>query len=139
MKRTSVLVLSALCLGLAIAAYVGLKTQAVAVETVLAGHWQVTTLGGLALPDQASVTFDFAAPSVSGSAGCNRFTGTYGQDGSNVTFGPAALTRMACAPEVMDVEAGFTKALSRITRFDIAADRLQFYIGASLVMQAQRG
>ena len=48
---------------------------------------------------------------VSGSSGCNTFTGSYTLDGINVTIGPLASTMMACEQPVMDQEAAFLKAL----------------------------
>jgi heat shock protein HslJ len=56
--------------------------------------------------------------SVSGSAGCNTFTGTYTVDGDKLTIGPLASTRKFCSPqEVMDQEAGYLAALSSSVSF----------------------
>lgn len=53
---------------------------------------------------------------VSGSAGCNNYTGSYTASGSSLTFGPAATTRRMCAqPEgVMEQEQGFLNALATV-------------------------
>jgi heat shock protein HslJ len=51
---------------------------------------------------------------VSGSTGCNRFTGTYSQDGVVVTLGILATTRRACLPEAMKREQQFLDLLSKI-------------------------
>jgi heat shock protein HslJ len=53
---------------------------------------------------------------VSGLTGCNRFTGTYSQDGSALTIGTLGTTRRACLPEVMKREQQFLGLLSRARR-----------------------
>jgi len=50
---------------------------------------------------------------VSGSAGCNRFTGPYERDGTRLSLGPLATTRRMCPSEVMEAEQAFLSALSR--------------------------
>jgi len=62
----------------------------------------------------SAVTAEFADDgTVSGSSGCNNFTGSYVLDGSKVTIGPLASTRKLCdSPQgVMEQEAGFLAAL----------------------------
>jgi heat shock protein HslJ len=44
---------------------------------------------------------------VAGSTGCNRFTGSYSQDGHALTIGTLATTRRACLPEAMQREQQF--------------------------------
>jgi putative lipoprotein len=51
---------------------------------------------------------------VGGSSGCNRFTGTYTQKGDELTLGPLATTRMACRPEVMELEQQFLAMLGNV-------------------------
>ena len=51
---------------------------------------------------------------VGGSSGCNRFTGTYNQEGNELTLGPLASTRMACPPEVMEREQEFHAMLGNV-------------------------
>jgi heat shock protein HslJ len=55
---------------------------------------------------------------VSGSTGCNRFTGTYSQDGSTLTIGTLATTRRACLPEVMRREEQFLEVLSKVRQVE---------------------
>ncbi|MFC7447414.1 META domain-containing protein [Rhodococcus daqingensis] len=78
-----------------------------------------------------SVALETAAPnlligedgSVTGSAGCNRITGTAQVAGDKVTFGPLATTRMACEPEVAEVERAVLNVLNGETTFTVDADR----------------
>jgi heat shock protein HslJ len=49
---------------------------------------------------------------VSGSAGCNRYTGAYTRTGDRLAIGPLATTRMLCdPPAVMEQERAFVSAM----------------------------
>lgn len=62
---------------------------------------------------------------ISGSAGCNRYTGSYTLSGSSISFGPIATTLMACLDEdVTRQEQQFLAALMASTTFDLVGDRL---------------
>jgi heat shock protein HslJ len=89
----------------------------------LAGtSWRVTGYNNgrqavVSLLDGTQMTMEFAADGrVSGSAGCNRFTGTYTLSGSSLKLGPAAATRMMCAqPDgIMTQEQQFLQALATV-------------------------
>jgi heat shock protein HslJ len=49
---------------------------------------------------------------VTGSSGCNTFTGSYKLTQERLEFGPLATTRMACEPAVMEQEARFLSILA---------------------------
>jgi heat shock protein HslJ len=104
----------------------------------LSGKWRVVTLGGGTLPPTANVTLDFAAKTVSGSSGCNNYSGSYTQKGTDLSFGPTAMTRKACPPQLMDIETGFAKALASVTAYDMNSGRLRLLVGEHVIMQAQR-
>ena len=55
---------------------------------------------------------------VTGSSGCNRFTGEYAQDGGTLIMGTLATTRMACPPEIMQREQEFLALLGKIRHVD---------------------
>jgi copper homeostasis protein (lipoprotein) len=85
--------------------------------TIEGKTWRLVELPGhvLAATGPAKAPFlvlDGATKRVSGSAGCNRFNGTYELSGSSLRFGPLAATRMMCPPEMMAVEDALLKALS---------------------------
>jgi putative lipoprotein len=61
---------------------------------------------------------------VTGSSGCNRFTGKCAQDGGTLTMGPLATTRMACPPEIMQREQEFLALLGKIRHVDRTNRRL---------------
>jgi heat shock protein HslJ len=63
---------------------------------------------------------------ISGSAGCNRYTGTFTTDGAVLAVGQVATTRRACAQEgLMEQEAAFVAALGRVATLEIEVDRLE--------------
>jgi heat shock protein HslJ len=51
---------------------------------------------------------------LAGYSGCNRFTGSFTQDGNTLTMGPLATTRMACPPEAMKREQQFLALLGKV-------------------------
>jgi len=64
---------------------------------------------------------------VSGSGGCNNFSGSYTLSGSSISFGPLASTLRACFPvEVSEQEQYFYAALSATTTYELNGDRLTF-------------
>lgn len=64
--------------------------------------------------------------SLSGSAGCNNYSGTYEVDGENMTIGPLAVTQMFCEqPEgTMEQEAEYLAALGTVATWNITGDQL---------------
>ena len=76
----------------------------------------------------SELTMEFSADGrVAGYAGCNRYTGSFKQDGKALSFGPAAATRRMCIePEgVMEQEQQFLKALETVATARHEADRLE--------------
>ena len=63
---------------------------------------------------------------VSGSAGCNNFTGSYEVDGQALGMGPAAVTRKMCMGDgIMEQESAFLAALASAATWEIRGERLQ--------------
>lgn len=93
--------------------------------------WTLTDLNGAAPLPGAVPTLAFdAAGQAAGSAGCNRYFGTFAEDGAAVTFGPLGSTKMACAPEVMQQETTFLQLLGDVVSFAVAGDTLTLTTGA---------
>jgi heat shock protein HslJ len=81
--------------------------------------------GALAdIPAEVHADLVFAAGGVSGSAGCNRYTGAFDASGDAIVFGPLATTLMACPPPASEVEAAYLAALRAVTAYAVTADRL---------------
>ena len=72
---------------------------------------------------------------VSGSAGCNGFSGRYSQAGDSLSFSPLATTRMACKKYVMAQERVFLNAMSGVRSYAIEGRQLTVFdaSGASLL------
>ena len=86
--------------------------------------WQLTAVGRHVVPDDVAPPATFAAGGVTGTGGCNRFTGAYRVDRAALTVGPIASTRMACPGEVGAVEGAFFTALDRVAAHAIAGRSL---------------
>jgi heat shock protein HslJ len=66
------------------------------------------------------ITALFAADdTVSGSAGCNRFNGTYTRNAERLSFSPLATTKMACPGYVMTQERVFLDAMGEVASYTI--------------------
>lgn len=83
--------------------------------------------GVASVPPGAGLTVRFGRDgSLTGSAGCNTFRGTYEVDGGSIAVPPAASTEMMCMDEgVMERERQLLDALSAASTWEIAGDRLQ--------------
>ena len=91
----------------------------------LAGEWQMADLNGGGPVAGGRLRFDGGdqgTSQVSGSAGCNRFAGSWKQDGTTLKLGPFAATRMACPPPAMDVERRVLALLGAATSVTYTAD-----------------
>lgn len=64
---------------------------------------------------------------VTGTAGCNEYSASYGLDGESIEIGPAAATRRFCGePEgTMEQESRYLEALQSAATFRIAGDKLE--------------
>jgi uncharacterized lipoprotein YbaY/heat shock protein HslJ len=85
--------------------------------------------------DAPNIEFDRAQKRVSGSSGCNRFTGAFEIDGSALRLSRIAGTRRACLDaELQRVETSFLKLLGTATRFEVQGDTLRLYAGERSVL-----
>jgi len=78
----------------------------------------------VAVPDQVQATAAFTADRISGSGGCNSFTGSYTTDGATIEIGPLATTLKACLPLISDVEAAYLARLDEATSYAITDEAL---------------
>lgn len=90
-----------------------------ALALLTGAEWVVEDIGGAGLVDASHLSLTFYADgSVGGAAGCNGWTGSFTLD-AGLTFGPAAATRMACAPALMTQEQAFLTALGQVAAYGI--------------------
>jgi len=97
----------------------------------VAGDWEVVSVlyddGIHSVVIGTTLTAVFAADgTLSGSGGCNTFSGTYSADGDHVRIGPLAATQRACAgPKgANEQEMGYFAALQSATTIEQAGDEL---------------
>jgi heat shock protein HslJ len=90
--------------------------------TLAGTAWSLRSIGGTDLPGGVIVTLDLTGDQASGTSGCNQYGGSYTVDGSSITFGPMAVTEMACPDPQMSVEAAYLSAIAAATTWAIPAD-----------------
>lgn len=90
------------------------------IELLTGREWVVEDIAGAGLIDSSRVTVHVGREGrVSGTGGCNRYTGQFELTGERLTVGPVAGTMMACAEAVMNQEQRFYDALGKVDGFDI--------------------
>jgi heat shock protein HslJ len=88
------------------------STPPVGVDNPLVGTaWLAWDINGSGPGDKTYATLVFNPGRVSGSSGCNRFSGVLEVKAEAWQASDIALTRMECAPELMKEEASFIGAL----------------------------
>ncbi len=86
-------------------------------------EWTVTKIDGRDPVENSRISLTFERMGrLSGSASCNRFTGSYTITGEGVSFGLTGTTFMACPEPLMRQERGFLDLLRSVSRFEIADD-----------------
>jgi heat shock protein HslJ len=91
--------------------------------------WTLTSIAAgdavMSVVSGTEITAVFAADeTLSGSAGCNSFSGTYTLAGDRLSFSPLATTKMACAGYVMTQERVFLDSMSEVASFTIEGAQL---------------
>ncbi len=95
----------------------------------LTGAWLAEDISGGGVIDYLQTTLEIAADGkVSGSGGCNRFTGSAAIDGDKITFGNLASTMMACTEAAMDQEHKFHAALADARSYRIDAGQRKLFL-----------
>ncbi|WP_283426536.1 META domain-containing protein [Shimia sagamensis] len=90
-------------------------------ENALSGSdWVVVQMNGNTVQEARVPELKFAPDGrVSGTSGCNRFTGNYTEKGSQLEFGPLATTRMACPGDLGQQETTFFQTLAKVTAYGV--------------------
>jgi len=91
-------------------------------DIVLEEHlWLLQTYGTNTVTPGTQITANFEDNTVSGSAGCNTYSGSYERTSTDLTVGALATTRMNCSePEgTMEQETEFLTLLQNSSSFDI--------------------
>lgn len=87
---------------------------------LLHGEWRITELGetGVLAKSEPTITFGTDG-SVSGSASCNRFRGSYTLTGESLGLSGLALTRMLCEAALIEQERSVVETLETTSHFEI--------------------
>lgn len=88
--------------------------------------WALMSLDGIPPVAGTEITATFGTDRrVSGSAGCNRYTGAWEASGPTIEIGPLASTRMSCPmPGVMEQEQRYMVTLEAAVLAAIEGDQL---------------
>ncbi|MFL2547024.1 MAG: META domain-containing protein [Candidatus Rariloculaceae bacterium] len=94
-------------------------------------NWVLTRLGGHPVIANANsrpprLMLSSSENNASGFSGCNNFSGGYEIDGSSISFGPLAVTMMACS-EGGDTESAFLDARGSTTSWRRIRHHLELY------------
>jgi heat shock protein HslJ len=100
-------------------------------------EWRLVSIGGTAAGtgangQPATLRLDETSGRASGYAGCNQFSGSYTLSGSSLSFGPLAMTRMACA-QGGELESRYTMALEQATGWKTTSTGLELRKGSTLL------
>ncbi len=128
-------------LALAVLAAIALPACAITsrdATTELPGtSWELVEIDGAAPAADPPPTLTFEDDgTVSGSGGCNTFSGGVTIDGTSLSFGPLASTQMACPDPVGQEEQAFLLAMDEVTEYTIDDEgRLVLEGGTPLVFE----
>ncbi|MEM9531465.1 MAG: META domain-containing protein [Pseudomonadota bacterium] len=114
-------------------------TEAAAAKSAT-GRWQLTDINGTApLADAESwLEIDLAAGQLSGSAGCNNFTGGFDSSTDALSLGPLAMTKKMCEGPLMDQETKVLEVLTAVSAMSVDADGLLELRGTAGQLKAKR-
>lgn len=89
------------------------------------GRWLAEEISGSGVDPAVQSTLEFTdGGEAGGSGGCNRYRSEARIDGTTISFGAIAATRMACAAPAMEQEQRFFEALGKAASWRQEDDRL---------------
>ncbi len=95
--------------------------------------WRLVGIGGRALdPELPEITLGFESGRISGSGGCNWYTGWLAEADGGFTISHLAVTRRSCVhPRIMDREAQYVAALEKISSYRLTDRELTLMYGST--------
>ena len=114
MRRLAILLTAFLMAGCAL-------TTRVATTDLPGSTWELVAFDGEAVAGDTVPTLAFDQQgAVSGSTGCNTFSGEVAIEGNALSFGPLVTTRMACAdPAANAQEEAFLSAMAGVSGYTV--------------------
>lgn len=106
---------------LALAGCAGKSSQPA--QPSIIGLWAAQEVASVPVAADARITLSlYGNGRAVGHAGCNNYTGGYKRTGGDISFGPLISTKMACTPEIMNLEQSYLSTLTAATRAERRAD-----------------
>ena len=100
-------------------------------DTLAGSNWTFVSIGGVAVAKDRPTALQFDGTRLSGSAGCNRFSGGYSVDGGTLKAAPLMATEMACPGAGMTQEAAFFKLMVSPVSLTFADDGTLILTGSA--------
>jgi heat shock protein HslJ len=93
--------------------------------------WVLTSGSGITLPASVAPSALFSAGEVSGSTGCNQYSGPYELDGDSLDVGTLTQTLIACVPPRDAIETAYVRALGQVASWSVEGNELMLSDGDS--------
>lgn len=94
----------------------------VATGSRLGGEWRAVDINGIPVSGTRPITLRLE-DAASGNSGCNSYSGAFRLTSrQGIEFGPLAVTRMACGPELMDQESRYLSILRSVSGYSFYSD-----------------
>ena len=100
-------------------------------DTLAGSNWTFVSIGGVAVAKDRPTSLQFDGVRLSGSAGCNRFSGRYSAADGNLTAGQLMATEMACPGPGMTQEAAFFQLMAAPVSLTFADDGTLILTGSA--------
>ncbi len=100
-------------------------------DTLAGSSWSFVSIGGVAVAKDRPTSLQFDGSRLSGSAGCNRFSGGYAAADGTLTAGPLMATEMACPGPGMTQEVAFFQLMATPVRLTFADDGTLILTGSA--------
>ena len=123
-------VVVAVALAVAAATAAPTSSRAAGASPLTGKVWVLTSLAGKAPLKGTELTTELTSRRrASGSAGCNRYSGSYKVSGSAIRISPLAITQKACAEPIERQETRFLNALSGARSFAVSGGTMTLKAG----------
>ncbi|PKG84541.1 hypothetical protein CXF85_07995 [Colwellia sp. 75C3] len=104
------------------------SSSSLAAPETLPGSWLVDSIKGKPVIANSMAKLKFTPKNnLSGSASCNNISTSYSSKKNAISIGPIATTRKMCLPALMDQEANFLQALSKVKRIQLENGQLSMF------------
>ena len=100
-------------------------------DTLAGSSWTFVSIDGVAVAKDRPTSLQFDGSRLSGSAGCNRFSGGYSAADGTLTAGPLMATEMACPGPGMSQEAAFFQLMAAPVSLTFADDGTLILTGSA--------